>query len=69
VAPIVKRLSEALEFVKGAGELCWGESAKEIWVEVYPGLSEGSSGLFGAATSRAEAQVLRLSATYAAMDS
>jgi hypothetical protein len=54
--------------VTGAGELRWGESAKKIWVEVYEELSEGEPGLFGAATSRAEAHVLRISAIYAAMD-
>jgi Protein of unknown function (DUF3987) len=67
-APLVKRLSEALGFAKGAGELTWGESAGEIWKAVYEELSEGEMGLFGAVTSRAEAQVLRLSAIYAVMD-
>ena len=67
-APLVKRLSEALEFARSAGELTWGETAKEIWVEIYEELSKGDPGLFGAATSRAEAQVLRLSAIYAVMD-
>ena len=67
--PLVKRLRKALEFAKDVGELTWGESAKEIWAEVYEELSEGEPGLFGAATSRAEAQVLRLSAVYAVMDS
>jgi hypothetical protein len=67
-APLVKRLSEALGFAKGAGELTWGESAREIWEAAYEELSEGEMGLFGAVTSRAEAQVLRLSAIYAAMD-
>jgi hypothetical protein len=42
--------------------------ATAIWQDVYPSLSEGAPGLFGAATSRAEAQVLRLSVLYAALD-
>jgi hypothetical protein len=67
-AALVKRLSEALVFARSAGELSWGESAREIWESVYEELSEGEPGLFGAATSRAEAQALRLSAIYAVMD-
>jgi hypothetical protein len=67
-AVLVKRLYEALRFAKGAGELRWGESAREIWEATYEELSEGETGLFGAVTSRAEAQVLRLSAIYAVMD-
>ena len=34
----------------------------------YPALSQGRPDTYGAATSRAEAQVLRLSALYAALD-
>ena len=68
MAPLVKRLREALDFAKGVSELKWGESARDIWAEIYAELSDGESGLFGAATSRAEAQVLRLSAIYAVMD-
>lgn len=67
-APLVKRLSAALEFGKRAGEISWGESAKDLWRERYKGLSEGKPGLFGAVVGRAEAQVLRLAAVYAAMD-
>ena len=37
-------------------------------MECYPALSQARPGLFGAATNRAEAQVLRLSAIYAALD-
>ncbi len=36
--------------------------------EVYGELSTGRPGLFGAAVNRAEAQVLRLSVLYAALD-
>src|SRR5215210_2366834 len=57
-----------LGFARNTGEITWGESAREIWESVYEELSEGETGLFGAATSRAEAQVLRLSAIYAVMD-
>ena len=42
--------------------------ARELWMDRYPALSEGRQDVYGAATSRAEAQVLRLSALYAALD-
>ena len=67
-APLVKRLSEALEFGKNFGEITWGESARGAWEEVYGPLSEGRPGLFGAVVGRAEAQVVRLAALYAVMD-
>jgi hypothetical protein len=59
--------------------LHWTQSQKEILVrptgtagqllhERYPVLSQGRPGVYGAATSRAEAQLLRLSGIYAALD-
>ena len=42
--------------------------AEDVWAQQYPVLSEGKPGLCGAITSRAEAQVLRLSMVYALMD-
>ena len=42
--------------------------ARATWADVYPELSEGKPGLLGAVTSRAEAQVLRLSMIYALLD-
>lgn len=66
-APMVKLLRVVLEFGKSAGEIRWGESAKDLWREVYGPLSEGMPGLFGAVVGRAEAQVLRLAALYAVM--
>jgi hypothetical protein len=67
VAPLTRRLSEALEFARRTGEITWG-SGDDLWAEVYEDLSEGKPGLVGAATSRAEAQTLRLAAAYAVMD-
>jgi hypothetical protein len=67
IAPLTRRLSEALEFARRVGEIKWG-GGDDLWSEVYEGLSKGKPGLFGAATSRAEAQTLRLAATYAVMD-
>jgi hypothetical protein len=44
------------------------EAANQLWEIYYPALSYERPGLRGAATSRGEAQVLRLSALYAALD-
>jgi hypothetical protein len=43
-------------------------AARQLWNDRYFVLSHPRAALFGAATSRAEAQVLRLSAIYAALD-
>lgn len=50
------------------GELRRTEEARELWANVYPNLSEAKTGLLGSMTSRAEAQVLRLSVLYALLD-
>ena len=68
VADLVTRLEEAIEFAKKAGELKRDDAARELWAKVYPKLSEGKTGLIGAITARAEAQVLRLSMLYALLD-
>lgn len=68
VAPLVSQLTSALEFARGVGPITWGESGGEMWDVVYDDLSEGEAGMVGAATSRAEAQTLRLAALYAVMD-
>jgi hypothetical protein len=44
------------------------EAANQLWEEYYSSISDERPGLRGAATSRGEAQVLRLSALYAALD-
>jgi hypothetical protein len=62
------RLSEALELARNARELTRDEEASELWHDVYSQLSGERPGLFGAVTSRAEAQVLRLSCLYALLD-
>jgi hypothetical protein len=67
-APMVELLRAVLEFGKSAGEIRWGETARDLWAEEYGRLSEGKPGLFGAVVGRAEAQVLRLAAIYAVMD-
>ncbi len=64
----VQRIKDAVEFGREHRQVGWGHSAREPWTEVYEELSEGKPGLFGAVTSRAEAQVVRLAAIYAVMN-
>jgi len=66
--PILKRLREVVEFGKTVGEIRKDSEAKKIWNEVYPDLSGGKPGLFGAVISRAEAQVMRIACIYAILD-
>lgn len=65
---LIKRLHDAVEFARSAGEVSRNDPARELWAIVYPELSEGKHGLLGAITARAEAQVLRLSMIYALLD-
>jgi Protein of unknown function (DUF3987) len=66
--PIVSRLREAVQFATKVSEIHRDPEARKLWREVYPQLSEGKPGLFGSVTSRAEAQVVRLSCIYALLD-
>jgi hypothetical protein len=62
---VVMRLRSAIGFARNAGELRRSETTRELWKAIYPELSQGKPGMFGAVTGRAEAQVMRLSALYA----
>jgi hypothetical protein len=66
--PILWGLDAALKVARQAGELRRDAAARALWASVYPELSEGRLGLLGAATGRAEAQVVRLSCLYALLD-
>jgi hypothetical protein len=63
-----ERLKNAVELAQKVGELTRDGDANRIWETVYPDLSEGCMGMLGAVTSRAEAQVVRLSCLYALLD-
>jgi hypothetical protein len=65
---MVRDLSMAAAFARRIGEMTRTEAARKLWREIYEELSEGDTGLFGAVTSRAEAQVVRLSCLYALLD-
>ncbi|HLH23488.1 MAG TPA: hypothetical protein VK066_13280 [Chloroflexota bacterium] len=65
---IARRLYAAITFAQRAGEMRRDEEARELWYTVYPALSEGKPGLWGAVTARAEAQVTRIACLYAILD-
>jgi hypothetical protein len=71
LSPIASELRRALDWATATPETLFRRdaAASELWQDCYPSLSQLRPGLRGAATSRAEAQVLRLSAIYAALDS
>jgi hypothetical protein len=62
---LVSRICGAIAQAQSLQVIDRTESAFELWDQVYSELSEGSTGLAGAVTARAEAQVLRLSLVYA----
>jgi hypothetical protein len=66
--PLIERFKRAVCYGKSVDRLCRDDAARELWAQCYAELSEGCSGLFGAVTSRAEAQVTRLSCVYALLD-
>jgi Protein of unknown function (DUF3987) len=68
LAALIDELRKAFQFAGTVGEMIRDPEAEALWEDVYPALSEGKPGLCGAITSRAEAQVLRLSMIYALMD-
>ncbi|MFO0881414.1 MAG: bifunctional DNA primase/polymerase [Gemmataceae bacterium] len=68
LAPYIERLQQVLRKARTFEEMHRDDQARELWREVYPRLNEDRDGLFGAATSRAPAQVVRLSVLYALLD-
>jgi Protein of unknown function (DUF3987) len=68
LADIVTELRRTIEFARNTDKIVRTASARELWEQVYPELSEGKPGLVGALTARAEAQTLRLSCIYALLD-
>lgn len=68
-SPLVRRLRNALVSARTAGELVRSPAADERWSDLYGRLAEDDPpGSIGALTSRAEAQLLRLSLVYALLD-
>jgi len=65
---ITARMQSVMSFARKVGRMRRSEAAQIVWRRVYHDLSEGQPGMFGALTSRAEAQVVRLSCLYALLD-
>jgi Protein of unknown function (DUF3987) len=66
--PLITRLQKAVQAAKDLDEFHRDDEAEAFWTELYPDLSEGKPGLFGAITARAEVYVMRLACTYAALE-
>jgi hypothetical protein len=65
---IQRKLDTAIKHGREVDEMKRDASARALWWNVYPQLSEGKPGMLGAVTSRAEAQVMRLACLYALLD-
>jgi hypothetical protein len=68
LATFARYLGVAANKARTFGRVTFDDVARSMWHQVYPGLSHGRPGLFGAVTSRAEAQTLRLALIYALLD-
>jgi hypothetical protein len=70
MAILATQLRTVIEYArsKDGSTMRRDDAARDLWGAVYEELSEGQPGLLGAATSRAEAQVLRMSALFAILD-
>lgn len=62
------RLEKAVEFAMSVGEVKRDAAATQLWAQMYRELGAERSGLYGAVTSRAEPQVMRLACIYALLD-
>jgi len=68
VTKFATRLSHLARLARTRGRISMTEAARDLWIEVYPRLSAGGAGLFGAVTARAEAQCIRLALIFALLD-
>jgi hypothetical protein len=67
-APEIARLKDAVSFARRQGRIYMDRNAREMWERAYEKLSVGQPGIFGAVTSRSEAQVIRLALLHALLD-
>ena len=66
LAPLQARLAQAL--CQTTGGMSRSPAARSLWHDLYPSLTADRPGAWGKATSRGEAQTLRLSMIYALLD-
>ena len=62
------KVAMALQFASPGPEIARAEATARLWAKVYPALNAERGGLWGAATARAAANVVRLSVVYALLD-
>ena len=67
-ALLVRRIKTAASFGYEPQLFKRDHAAETAWIPLYSRLTEDRGGLFGAATGRAEAQVMRLAMIYALLD-
>jgi Protein of unknown function (DUF3987) len=65
---LAEKVKEAIVFARKGGQLTFDDDARKLWEAIYPELSAPKPGLLGAVVARGEAQTLRLSCLYAALD-
>ena len=68
LASLAGWLRSALSLARQEQAIQRTEAATDLWREIYPGLTAERPGIYGLVTSRAEAQILRLSLVYALLD-
>jgi len=68
LASLARELKKTVAAASVVGRLQRTPEAKELWAEYYNAMDDKVAGLFGAVTARAEAQLLRLSVSFALLD-
>jgi hypothetical protein len=61
-------IRDAITFASWAQQVRMDDHARALWWQAYPRLSAARPGLWGAATARAEAHVVRLAVLYALLE-
>jgi hypothetical protein len=68
ISAFARDLSIVFAYARKGGTLVMDDLARQEWSRIYKDLSKCPSGMIGALTARAEAQIVRLSGIYALMD-
>jgi hypothetical protein len=69
LADVIDGFAKAVRFGQSHDqEIRRDAAAGELWAHIYPRLTSGRGGMYGAITGRAEAQAMRLAMIYALLD-
>ena len=68
LSELAERVAAALQFASPGPFVERSPETARLWAKVYPALNAERGGLWGAATARAAANVVRLSVIYALLD-